>query len=291
MLKKIKEVIGLCDWLIETTPETLKNIEIKDKEGYYNEHLDPINPDMIEPVGDNYPYIKKPFKTALKYWFMYHFMVKPLERRELKRMGFKVIGRENLKGIKSAVCTSNHVNKLDCSLNRRALKGHKLYITAGPFNNMKGALGDIMRCSRMMPMSETFAGMKHFDRSVNKLLSKKNYVLFYPERSEWWCYKKPRPMMDGAFRYAAKNNVPVIPSFITFKENGKKCASGVDLFDMTVNILKPIYPKAGLTTKEQISYLKEENARLWKECYEKTYGIPLVMNELKFKDDDIAFKR
>ncbi|MCR5786305.1 MAG: 1-acyl-sn-glycerol-3-phosphate acyltransferase [Acholeplasmatales bacterium] len=288
MFKKVK---GLCDWLIETTPETIENINKLDAEGYYNEHLDPIDPNMIEPVGDNYPYIKKPLGMAIRYWLLYHLLVRPMEKRELKRMGFKVVGRENLNGINSAIITSNHVNKLDCSLNREALKGHKVYITAGTFNNMKGMLGDIMRCSRMMPMSETSAGMKHFTKSINTLLKGNNYVLFYPERAEWWCYKKPRPMMDGAFHFAAKNNVPVIPSFITFTPNGKKCASGVDMYDMTVNILAPIYPKEGLNNKEQVKYLKEENARAWKECYEKTYGIPLVMNEPKFRDDDLAFKK
>ncbi len=274
-----KNLSAMLDSLITTQPHVLENINRLDQLGQYNEHVDPINYDICEPVGSDFPYLKKPWKTRLKYFFIYNLIVKSFEPRELKRMGFSVVGRENLKGIKTAVCTSNHVNKLDCSLNRRALKGHKVYITAGEFNNMKGTLGDIMRASRMMPLSESFEGMKNFNHAVNTLLQKKgNYVLFYPERSEWWCYKKPRPLMDGAFHFAAKNNVPVIPSFITFTANGKKDINGIDMFDMKVNILKPIYPKEGLNNREQAQYLKEENYKAWKECYESTYGIPLVLN-------------
>ena len=277
----VRKTRGMLDSLIQTTPEVIENIKEFEKKGLFSEHVDPINPDLIMPVGDDFPYIKKPIKLRLKYFFIYNFVVKVFEPRELKRMGYKVVGRENLKGIKRAVVTSNHINKLDCTLNRHALKGHKVYITAADFNNMKGFLGDIMRASRMMPLGSSMAGMKNFDGAVNTLLKKNNYVLFYPERSEWWCYKKPRPMMVGAFHFAVKNNVPVIPNFITFKENGKKDVNGIDLYDMTVNILKPIYPNPELSPKENIKYMMAENERLWKECYEKTYGIKLEYTTIK----------
>jgi 1-acyl-sn-glycerol-3-phosphate acyltransferase len=268
------------DSLITTRPDVLEKIKELDKQGRYNEHVDPVSYDYCYPVDPNYDYLHQPLKTRLKYFMIYNFIVRTMEPRELKRMGFSVVGRENLKGIKSAVVTSNHINKLDCSLNRRALKGHKLYITAASFNNYKGLLGDIMRSSRMMPMSDDRKGMVNFVKTINTLLQKKNYVLFYPERAEWWCYEKPRPLMPGAFHFAAKNNVPIIPNFITFKKNGKKDSNGIEMFDMTVNILKPIYPKEGLTTKENEEYLREENARAWKECYERVYKKPLVLNKV-----------
>lgn len=272
-----KNTRAMLDSLISTRPEVLDNIKKLEKEGKLNEHVDPINYDIVEPVGADYPYLKKPFKLRLKYFFIYNFVVRLFEPRELKRMGYSVKGRENLKGIKRAVITSNHINKLDCSLNRRALKGHKLYITAADFNNMKGFLGDIMRSSRMMPLGDGLAGMKNFDNAVNTILREKNaYVLFYPERSEWWCYPKPRPLMSGAYHYAAKNNVPLIPTFITFKKNGRKDKQGIEQFDMQVNILKPIYPKEGLNSRDQAKYLMDENKKAWEECYEKTYQKPLV---------------
>ena len=277
-LRKIRE---LCDSLITVSPDTLERMAILDSEGKFNEHVDPINYDMCEPVGANYPYIKKPLKLRIKYFFIYNFIVRLYEPRELKAMGYSVEGKENIKGIKRAVCTCNHVNKLDCVLMRKTFRGKKFYITAATFNNMKGILGDIMRSCRMMPMSDDREGMANFIKSVNTLLNGNNFVLFYPERSEWWCYKKPRPLEVGAFHFAAKNNVPVIPSFVTFKENGRVDKFGTKLFDMKVNVLKPIYPKEGLSFKEQTIYLKEQNELRWKECYEKTYGVPLVLNPKK----------
>jgi 1-acyl-sn-glycerol-3-phosphate acyltransferase len=276
----MSKMVELFDSLISTSPEVLKKIEQYDLEGRYNEHVDPVNYDACEVVDKNFKYINKPIKTRIKYFFMRNFICKPFEKRELKRMGYSVKGRENLKGIKSAVVTSNHVLKLDCTLNRAALKGHKLYITAADFNNYKGFLGDVMRSCNMMPMSEDRASMMNFIRSVNTLLSKNNYVLFYPERSEWWCFKKPRPLLEGAFHFAAKNNRPIIPNFITFKENGRVDKNGIKLFDMCVNVLKPIYPKSELSVKENEKYLMEENFREWKECYELTYGIELKLNEV-----------
>ncbi len=273
------KMADLFDSLIATTPEELANIEQMEKLGKYNEHVSPVNYDMCEVVDKDFKYIKKPLLTRIKYFFMQTFIVKPFENRECKLMGYSVKGRENIKGIKRAVVTSNHVVKLDCTLNRRALKGHKLYITAADFNNYKGFLGEVMRSSRMMPMSNDRQAMCNFIRSVNTLLQKgNNYVLFYPERSEWWCYKKPRPLMDGAFHFAAKNNVPIICNFITFKENGRTDKNGIKLYDMCVNILKPIYPKKELSVKENEQYMKEENYRQWKECYESYYKIPLVLN-------------
>ena len=123
------------DSLITTRPDVLEKIKELDKQGRYNEHVDPVSYDYCYPVDPDYDYLHQPLKTRLKYFMIYNFIVRTMEPRELKRMGFSVVGRENLKGIKSAVVTSNHINKLDCSLNRRALKGHKLYITAASFNN------------------------------------------------------------------------------------------------------------------------------------------------------------
>lgn len=271
----IRKVFNLCDSLIETTPDVLEKIKEFEKKGLLNEHLDPIDEASYIPVSEDYKYLDKPFKERLKYFFIYNFIVKPMELRELRRMGFKVKGRKNLKGIKTAVITSNHVNKLDCSLNRKALKGHKLYITAASFNNVKGLLGDIMRSSRMMPLGEGTSAMKKFDKTINTLLKGKNYVLFYPEQSEWWCYKKPRPLKPGAFHYAVKNMVPVIPLFITFKDTNKKFKNGLPRYKMTVNILPAIYPKKELNKQDNMKEMMDKNFNLWKELYEKEYNIPL----------------
>jgi len=35
----------------------------------------------------------------------------------------------------------------------------------------------------------------------------------------WWNYRKPKPLKPGAYTFAAKNHVPVLPCFITMKDS------------------------------------------------------------------------
>lgn len=55
--------------------------------------------------------------------------------------GTRVKGRENLKGIKGAICISNHVHWLDTLFVKQAVGHYRSYHTAAPWNNRKGAGG------------------------------------------------------------------------------------------------------------------------------------------------------
>ena len=45
--------------------------------------------------------------------------------------------------------------------------------------------------------------------------------------------------------------------------------------EYTVFIGKPVYPRQGLTEREQVSAMREENFAAWKSVYEEFYGIAL----------------
>ena len=45
--------------------------------------------------------------------------------------------------------------------------------------------------------------------------------------------------------------------------------------DYTVFIERPIYPSAGLSEREQVTAMRNENYAVWKRIYEDFYGIPL----------------
>ena len=73
-------------------------------------HVDPVNYDICIPVTEKFPYLKKTLKLRIKYWWLEHFIVRPFAfQQNHKVMKTKVYGRENLKGIKTAICTCNHV--------------------------------------------------------------------------------------------------------------------------------------------------------------------------------------
>lgn len=267
--------------LSKTTPEVLDKIQKSEQDGTFSEHLDPIDYANCYPVDGNFKYICKGHQKR-KYARVNFCIVKPYSYIVNKYiLKTKVVGRRNLHGIKNAIVTCNHVNKLDAIAVMHALKGHKVRITVADFNNQKGKLGDYMRAAGIMPMCSNLSAMKNFNRSMNILLKKGNYVLFFPERSEWWCYEKPRPYMDGAYHYAIMNNVPVIPIFITFERTGKYYDNGIEKRKFIVNIMEPIYADPNLTKHENIAKMKAKNFEMCKNKYEEFYGKKLEYNVKK----------
>ena len=74
---------------------------------------------------------------------------------------------------------------------------------------------------------------------------------------------------------AAKNNVPILPCFITMKDSDVMGEDGFYVQEYTIHIEKPIYPHADKKHKENCVYMMNKNFEVWKEIYEREYGIPL----------------
>ena len=125
-------------------------------------------------------------------------------------------------------------------------------------------------------VSENFKVMKECMTAVDTLLKEGKFILIYAEQSLWWNYRKPKPLKDGAFRFACKNNVPVLPTFTTMRDTDKLDNEGYPIQAYTLHILSPIYPSKDLSMKENIAMMKKKNEEAWKEVYERVYGIPLT---------------
>ena len=95
----------------------------------------------------------------------------------------------------------------------------------------------------------------------------------------WWNYRKPKPMQDGAFTLAAKNNVPVVPIFITMEDSDVIDGDGFPVQEYTLHILPAIYPDNSLPRSETTKKMKKENYEAWVKTYEQFYGKPLVYHE------------
>ena len=117
--------------------------------------------------------------------------------------------------------------------------------------------------------------MKKFMNAVNTLLQQGHFILIYPEQSMWWNYRKPKPLKKGAFTMAAKNNVPVLPCFITMKDSDILGEDGFFVQEYTIHIGKPIKPDASLPYLQRSNAMLEQNYEIWKKIYEKEYDIPL----------------
>lgn len=264
-----------------TRLDVLNEIEKSEKAGVFDRHVDPIPREIVIPVTEEYRYVsERKFWEKVKYALEKFFMVKPFTLYENKIvLKTRVVGRENYKGLKAAVLTCNHVAKFDCLAVQHAARGHRTFVVAAPFNNMKGLLGELMRAGDMLPMSESLAGLRHFNAAVEEVLVKrKNFLLVYPEASMWWMYRKPRPYKDGAFSIAAKYGVPVVPQFITYRDGKKVSEEGIREVYFTLHVMPPVYPKPELGKKDNTRYLKEAAFEACRAVYEREYGMPLSYN-------------
>ena len=265
----------------------LEKIEQSEREGVFDRHVDPIPRELVIPVTEKYRYIsKRTLPEKIKYALEKFFIVKPFTVYENKAvLKTRYEGRENLHGLRAAVLTCNHVAKFDCLAVKYGARGHRTFVVAAPFNNMRGSLGEFMRAGDMLPMSETMAGLRNFNEAVKEVLEKrKDFLLVYPEGSMWWMYDKVRPYKDGAFVIAVKYNVPVVPQFITYREGKKVDEEGIREKYFTVHITPPIYPRAGLSRKENIEYLRKSAYEACRDVYEKEYG-----RKLEYTCGDVAY--
>lgn len=253
--------------------EDEKIIAKLEKENKFGEHLHPFDESLCKPVTEDFPYIPKGWKKFV-YWLKNLFVVTPFTWYINKKVTrTNVYGKNNIKGVKSGIVTCNHVFVFDCLVVRGSLK-HKMRMVGHELNNRKDVLGERMRVGGMLPLSSKLSVMKKFNSSIEYYLENNHYILFYPEQAMWNFYEKPRPLVDGAFFYAVKHNVPIIPTFITYRPSKK----GEDEFDFDYHILSPIYPDPKLPSKENIAKMKEKNFELWKNQYEQTYN-----KKLKYK--------
>ena len=195
-------------------------------------------------------------------------------------------GYENLEGFdEGAIITCNHFHHFDNYAALLAIKGYfkktRLFrvIREGNYA-IPGVVGFLMRNCDTLPVSNDGSNPRLTVMCMNAvaelLQNKNNKVLIYPEQSMWWNYRKPRPMKAGAFMFAAKAKKPIIPCFITLKDSDIIGGDGAPVQEFTVNILPIIKYNEAESTKENAERMMNENYNLWKECYEKTYGIPLV---------------
>lgn len=265
-----------------TRQEVLSRIEECELSGSFDTHVDPINYDLVIKVDDDFPYIRKGFFSRLKHFILKWVVVKPFTFYCNKFMlHTKVLGKKNIKGLKRGVITCNHVNMFDCLAVKGAFGNRNIFTTAASFNNRKDLLGTFMRAGDMMPLSETHSGMRKFNQAMEvHLMDKNHFVLFYPEQAMWWNYEKPRPFKNGAFHYAAKYNVPIIPTFITFVNTNKFDKEGIEKKDFILHIMKPIYPNPKLSNKENVEYLKQKDYEACKAKYEEFYGKELSFSTI-----------
>ena len=203
-------------------------------------------------------------------------------RRDLK---MKVIGEEHLQDIRSgAILTSNHFSKFENLAVKEVadrVPGKRKFwrVIKGCNYFQPGIIGYLMRHCDTLPLSSNLKTMRLFSNAMEALLARGDLILVYPEQAMWWNYRKPRPFREGAFFYAAKSKVPIIPIFVTMEDQDTLDGDGFPKQAYTVHIMPPIYPDPQKSLRENEREMLEKNQRLCHEKYREVYGKDVVYGE------------
>ena len=189
---------------------------------------------------------------------------------------WRVKDRKKLKRLGACITTSNHVGFLDAVLTLRASGMQNRYIVAAP-HNCKSTLGGKILCSAgEVPLPISYKGMKPFaDMLQYAAQRKKAKIHFYAEKSMWIGYRKPRPHKDGAYFYADKLDIPVVPMLYCFKD-AKGLRRLLHLPKAVIKIGDPLYVNKQLPPAARKADLSERAFAATKLLYEQFYGVPLV---------------
>ena len=266
LLRRIAELEKSQQWHIdvEDDPETF-----------------PLMPDEVDYLNEK---LSSRIKTKIANIAATRFFDKMIARRQM--IIKEIRGIENFNAVSGGrIVTCNHFSICDNYAVWMALcdhmDGRMLYkvIREGNYTNPPKPFGLFMRHCNTLPLSSQTATMKKFLKAVKILLSRGETILIYPEQSMWWNYRKPKPMQDGAFSLAVRNQVPVVPIFITMEDSDTLDDDGFFVQEYTVNILPAIYPDPTLSGVEAREKMKEENYAAWVKTYEDFYRKPLVYSE------------
>lgn len=266
----------------------LEKIDQYERDKRFDEDVED-DPPTRQLMPDEVDYLRKKVSSKVMTKFAFasarRFVNKLLKTKQLVIKN--IVGIENFRNLKSgAIITCNHFNAFDSfaiqiAYDQSKHKKRKFYrvIREGNYTNFPGFYGLLMKNCRTLPLSSNLQTMKKFIRATDDLLKNGHFVLVYPEQSLWWNYRKPKPLKDGAFKFAARNNVPVLPCFITMEDSDRYGEDGFPIQEYTIHISKPIYPLEETSIPDNIEYLKNSNYKLWKDIYEDFYKTPLVYLE------------
>ena len=242
----------------------------------------PLRPDEVD-------YLNKKFSSKIKCiaacfieWICRHVLG--------KKFKIAVVGEENIRDVKGgAIITSNHFapteNLAVKIASERAKQKRRLYkvVREGNFF-MSGIIGFLLKHARTLPLSSDIHTMKNLDTAVADILEAGDFILIYPEQAMWWNYTKPREYRIGAYHYAAKNGVPVIPCFVTLSRLDTVGKNGFYDVGYTIHVMPPIYPDPSLSVRENARVMLEKNRDLCIQKYEEIYK-----RKLSFGDYECEF--
>ncbi len=233
------------------------------QEKILNENDDIIH--MYEPlelnIDENYQYIKEGkifsfFSNLLYYGLAFPVLI------ILNKIIYdlKIEGKENIKNLKTgAISVSNHVLILDCTMIGLAFGLKKVYFTTRKGSFKIPFVRKLIKLLRAVPIPTKMSNKECFVKQLDTALQNGKIIHFYPEKALWPYYEKIRNFKSGAFDFAIRNSVPVIPIVIIFRNPKGIRKIFKKKKDVTIKILEPITYKGKYENKkDSAEKLKEQ---------------------------------
>lgn len=195
-------------------------------------------------VNEKYKYVPTNIFFKIISWIVYYIIAVPILSIILKLIyDLKIEGKENIKNLQgSAITVSNHVLVLDCAMVGLAVCGKKkIFYTTQSESFQIPFVRKLIKLLRAIPIPKGVKNKERMVKEISNLLKDNKFVHFYPEAILYPYCNKIRHFKNGAFDLAIKNDVPVVPIVIKFRQ-----PKGIRKIlkrkkDVTLKILEPIY--------------------------------------------------
>lgn len=212
---------------------------------------------------DTYTYLDKSlkFKILRNLTYLVACLVAfPLNRI---RFGLRIEGREkirrNRKLLAGGVMTvCNHVHRWDMICVMQAMRFRKPWIPmyAQPF---RGKDGFIMKAVGGIAIPEERSGFRGFDKALDELHERRQWIHIFPESCSWKFYAPLRPFKMGTFNMAYRYFLPVVPLMITFRpRTGWRKLFGKGEPLVTIHVGDPIVPDTRAPRKDETARLRDQ---------------------------------
>lgn len=206
-----------------------------------NSHIVNLWEPLDFKIDENYDYV--PDNLIFKFLsnLLYYGIAFPILSILTKLVyDLKIEGKENIENLSGNFITvSNHVLFLDCAMVGIALGKRDVYFTTLEGSFKIPFVRKLIKLLKAIPIPSKFSNKKYFMDAIHTVLSKNGVVHFYPEASMWPYCKKIRHFKDGAFNFAVKNNVSVVPMVFKFREPEGFRKLFKNKPDVTLKILEP----------------------------------------------------
>lgn len=217
-------------------------------------------------IDSNFKYEHKNVFYKIYSYILYWLCIIFLPAINYICFGTKVKGKKNLKKVKGAVVVCNHAHIMDTTMvltvgmfpNKAYVLADKSSFQIPVVRRLVGALGAV-------PIADTLDGKRKCFAYIDSLLKKNKKVVVFPEGAMWPYYTELRPFKDGAFKFASKNNVPIIPMTLTFRKPRGLFKLYKKKPLVTLTLLNPIYKDESLDEIKNREYLKESSFKLMNE--------------------------